>query len=279
VQLHGLSNPFSQHARGSKLPDTDSSKSVPVSLVNRYTRSSDANGNLAIRVKPDLANNIATATTITGNVITTFGTPASTVDYTALAAQFEKYRIVSWGVKIYSTLAPTDQSGFFTVMTNPTFGDGMDAASCFYEETRTFPVTETSVQWISKPVGNSYLDYALISVYEPWDECCIYASGLPASTSGCIQIEVYFNLECQVTLGAISSTIATPAADSKPHLLTAMGHVAKHLGGTKLANDAKSSILSILGRGLSAALKTGATYAGSLVGIPPMASYNLLKDW
>jgi hypothetical protein len=200
------------------------------------------------------------------------------VDYTALAGQFEKYRIVSWGVKVYSTLAPTNQSGFFTVMTNPLFADGMDAASCFYEEVRTFPVTESSVQWISKPVGNSYLDYASIASAGSWDECCVFASGLPASTSGCIQLEVYFNLECQVQLGAITSTIATPAADSKPHLLAAMGHVAKHLGGTKLAQDAKASVMSILGRGLKAALKTGATYAGSLVGIPPMASYNLLRD-
>jgi hypothetical protein len=154
----------------------------------------------------------------------------------------------------------------------------MDAASSFYEEARTFPVTETSVQWISKPVGNEYLEYQPIAGSHQWDECCIYVSGLPAAAVGAMQFEVYINLECQVTIGVVSAAIATPAADSKPHMLTAMGHVAKHLAGTKVAQEAKEGLLSLLGRGLKAAVKTGLTLAGANFGISPMTSYAALRD-
>jgi hypothetical protein len=278
MQIRSLSNPFSPLARGSKIPDSDSTRSVAISLVNRYTRSSDANGNLAVKFAPNLAAHTATATTITGNVVTTFGAATATVDNTAVAAQFKDYRIVSWGVKIYSTLAPTSQSGFFTVITNPTLDDGMDASSSFFEETKTYPVTETSTQWISKPIGNSYRDYVAIASGQSWDEVVIYASGLPVSTAGCLQFEVYLNLECQVQLGAITSAIATDAADHRPHILTAVGHVAKSLAGSKTAQDAKAGISSWIKRGLAAAAKTGLSLLGQRFGVPASASYALLKD-
>jgi len=277
-QLHGLSNPFCPEARGSKLPDVDSTKSVAVSLVNRHTVSSDATGKLAVRFQPSLAAHKSIATTITGDVITTFGAATATTDNAALASAFDDYRIVSWGVKVYTTLAPTSQSGFFTVITGPSLGNGVNAASSFFEETKTYPLTETTTQWISKPVGNGFMDYSNITSACPWDEVVIYASGLPASAAGALQFEVYINLEAQVALGTITSAIATPAADHKPHLLTAMGHVANKLAGSKMAQDAKQGMSTWLIRGLKAAAKTGLSMLGQGVGIPAPVSYGLLKD-
>ena len=110
-QVHSITNPFSDDARGSKLPDADSSKSVAMSIVSQRNIASDANGKAALRVKPSLAGAFQPYTTITGTVITTFAATVAIPDNTTIAAQFSKYRLLSWGIKIYPVLAPTNQSG------------------------------------------------------------------------------------------------------------------------------------------------------------------------
>jgi len=279
AQVHSLANPFCQEARGSKLPDSDSSKSVAISLVTRKHISTDTNGLTAIRIKPSLAETYSVASTITGSVITTLASATAIADNTALAAQFGDYRIVSWGVKIFSTVAPTDQSGHFSMITNPSFTNGADTASSFFEETLAFPTTETTVQWISKPVGNSYLDYQDITSECSWDHLLIYGSGLPASTTAVFSIEVFFNLECQVKLGAISAAIATPAADHKPHILTAVGHVAKKLAGSKLAQEAKQGVFGWIKNALGTVAKAGLSFIGQRYGVPAPVTQRLLQNF
>jgi len=266
-QVHSLSNPFTASARGSKLPDSDSSKSVPITIIHRNNISTDANGKFGIWVRPTLAEVTTTATTVSGYTFTTMGTPVAVADNTAIAAQFSKYRIVSWGVKVYSTLAPTNQSGYFTMITDPTLAAGMSANSAFYEEVLTYPTTETTVQWISKPVGNSYLDYIDIASAHSWDELAIYGDLLPAS-GAVLQIEVFFNLECQVKISAISAAIATPAADHKPHILTALGDVAKKAAGSKLADDVKRGFLTWIKGALGRGAQMGSMYLSKALGIP-----------
>lgn len=272
-QVHSLANPFSASARGSKIPDSDSTKSVPISIVSRRSMASDAAGKIGVHIAPKLSECTSFGTTITGSVITTIGTAGPLPDYTALAAQFSSYRIVSWGVKVYSTLAPTNQSGYFTCITDPTFSSGFDTASSFFEETLTFPLSETSVQWVSKPVGNQYRDYIPIANQASWDHLFIYMDGMPASTSGAMQVEIYFNLECQVSLGSLSSAIATPSAEHKPHILAASAAVLKKVAGTKLGDAVKRGFMGWI-RG---ALQRGGMVASRYLGIPS-DSLNMIGD-
>jgi len=213
----------------------------------------------SIRIKPSLAEVFSIGSN-TGGIITSFAAPTALPDNTALAAQFSKYRIVSFGVKVYSTLAPTSQSGYFTAITGPVFAANTDTSSSFWEEILSYPTTELGVQWVSKPVGNAYLDYVDIGDDCSWDHLVLFAAGLPASTNGAIQIEVYMNLECQVALGTIASAIATPAASHKPHILAAVGEVHKKYGGSKLANTVKAGLASYIRGVLSRAATVGMNY-------------------
>jgi len=276
-QVHSITNPFSQEARGSKLPDSDSSKSVPISIVTRYTLGSNTAGQAAFTMRPSIASSFSTAQTISGTTVDTFNTFQSIADNAAMAAQFSTYRIVSWGFKVFTRLAPTAQSGAFRIITDPSFVGGVNTASSFFEETLAFPTSETSVQWISKPVGNAYRDYIPIGNTASWDHVLFFAGGLPASVASVFEVEVYYNLECQVALGALSSAIATPAAEHKPHIMSAAGEVLKQLGGTKLAKDAKQSIGSWIQGALRRVAKAGLGLLGSYAGIPPSASMQLLN--
>jgi len=273
-EVHSITNPFCASARGAKLPDSDSTRSVPVSIVARHSATSDANGKLVIRVKPSLAEAFSDATTITGEVVTELAAATPVHDNTALAAQFDSYRIVSFGVKVYSTLVPTAQSGYFTVLTNPRFGNGINAASAFYEETTSYPTTEQTVQWISKPVGNAYLDYVDIAEDHSWDHFLVFGSGLPLSTSACLIVEVFFNLECQVKLSGISAAISSPAAPHKPHILAAAGHTLAKAGGSKLAAAAKAGFMSWIKGALARGADIGMRYlTGGKAGVSQISNF------
>jgi len=268
--VHSLANPFAASARGSKLPDSDSAKSVAISLVQRFTPDTNAAGTFGRIIKPSLAEAYVPCT-MTGSVVTTVGTPVAIPDYAAIAAAFSSVRIVSWGCKVYSTLAPTAQSGYFTMITNPSFIAGADGESAFYAETKSYPISEKSVQWISKPKGNDYLDYhATSSTSLPWDTLFIYGAGLPVSTSDAMVVEVFFNLECQVALGSLSSAIATPAAEHRPHILAAVGETHKKSSGSNLGPALKASfvgwIKGALSRGAQMAQQAMGNYLTNMTG-------------
>jgi hypothetical protein len=266
-QVHSLVNPFSSSARGSKLPDVDSSRSVPISIVTRNPVATIGSAGVwAVRLKPSLANWSAGATTITGSVVTTLGAASSVPDYTALASQFIKYRIVSWGFKIYCTLPPTEQAGQFQVITDPDIGNGADTASSFYEENLTFPNSEQTVQWVSKPIGNQYLNYIPMTDDHSWDEVLIYASGLSNVNATTHLIETFYNIECQVMLGQITAAIATPAADHKPHVLAAVATVHKKSAGARVGAAVKAGLLGWIKGALGRAANIGMNYVGSMLG-------------
>lgn len=282
-ELQGLTNPFSAHARGSKLPDSDSSRSVAITLVERRGVGTLASGKFAVRVTGTLKDSVGFATAISGQTATTFGAMEEVSDMAAFEAQFQNYRIVSWGVKAFTSLAPLDQKGIFTMFTIPPAGvstgaiDGFNAGSSLYEEVRNFPITDTTVQWISKPVGIEHREYKSVFDTQEWDDLVIFGQGLPVSQT-VMFLEIYYNLECTVKFGEMSGAAATAAADFKPHMLAGMGHVAKHLAGTKTGQEIKSSIGHWIKQGLLTAGKTGLAVLANKYGVPPQTSYALLGN-
>jgi len=257
--VHGLANPFSDSARGSKLPDADSSRSVAVTIRDSFNFSNITAANSttnAICLNPSLAEAWNSPTAIGGTNIT-FGTMQPINDYTAVAAAFGKYRIVSWGVRIYSIQAPTEQSGNMKFMTLPfaieagTFAYG----GSFFEEVNFTGVANGDVHWISKPIGNQYLDYVDIDSTHSWNSLVVYIDGCPEDTVNVFRAEVFYNLECQVKLSSVSASLATKADDHNPTLLAAASNVHNrrdhiHKGstsslGTKLWGLAKNCLADL----------------------------------
>lgn len=254
-QLCGISNPFCAEAVGSKVPDSDGSKSVAVTLKYYKTATTSAGGRVAMQFSPGLTR----SSNLSNDVDTTPGTVVSWVgwqqhpEYASMANSFESYRVVSWGVRIWNHLPPLSKSGRIRIITIPEEAppnyvwDGS-----LYEEVVDIPATEPYIYWISKPMGVDHLSYEFVNTNPPyrWDSIIVVYDGGPASTNA-LSFEVVAHYECQVNIGSVSALMATPAASSKPHLLAARNevhnkHAGTHLGrslGSAIANTAKQVLL------------------------------------
>jgi len=257
VHTCSITDPWCPHATGAKLPDSDSSRSVPITLKFMLPASTDANGAFAKTISPSLAAHFTGSTTITGGAVTVWGAATSVSDYAAIAAEFASYRIVSMGVRVYSVLAPTAQSGFIRFITNPhpVTGAAYTYTGGLHESLSQYATAGCDAHWVAKPVGADYLTYVDIAARPSWDELIVIGEGLPASTSGACQFEVVMHLECQIDIGGIGSLIASPAALSKPRILAASGAVHNAIGGvindtteavtTKISKMAKNAVSEV----------------------------------
>lgn len=227
-----LVNPFSPRARGAKIPDDDSSKSIATTCVSRHTLAM-ASGQTVISVQPILNNLVTPSATLDGNGgVLTWGSGQAMTDFSSYNTSFSSYRIVSWGFRIIPLAAPTDQSGSITVMTlsdSPTSGT-FNPNKSFYEEIEAFPVVGSDIHWVSKPQGVTWKEYLDLDQPQNWTNAVIQVVGYPTSAS--IMVEVFLNLEAQFSLGQITGAIATPAADHNPHALQLADHTRNRLKQT-----------------------------------------------
>jgi len=267
-----ISNPFSPHAKGAKLPDSDASRSVPIQVKQVFYRTSDVNGRMSFEIIPSLKECLLASTADTGSVATMAALSAgsSVTDYSAIEAGVDKYRIVSMGVRIYSLASPTDQSGTITFITlsETIAGADIDYSGSMYEAIERYPVAQSNIHWISKPVGNEWLNYREIdSDSMPYETLFVSARGLTISAQN-MAVEVVFNVECQTKISSISSLMATPAADHKPNALAAGSNVHNQRSGSY--NGSTTSLTSRLwglAKGALADLAADAIpYVGKAVG-------------
>lgn len=256
-KVEGLSNPWSQHARGSKIPDDDSSPSVPITMSYPKTFKTDANGYCAVVVIPCL-NGLFKGATGTGGAIdganqtvTTWNTSTDKMaNYTEFAAAFHRFRIVSYGLRVYSTLAPTDQAGSYKIITLPeTPGNGWSWAGGMFEDTVSLPLSEKNIHWIAKPIGVDYKGYSQPADTLFWNRCAIIVEGANG-TADAVTVEIVLNLEATINIGSITSTMATPAEDHSPHVMAATSRVRTKYGKahahSNLMNDIKNFTLDSL---------------------------------
>lgn len=236
-----LSDPFCPEARGAKIPDSDSSKSFAVQLRDVAGLVPDANGRAAMYIGPGLNSKIRSHATMNATQVSTWTGASSIADYTALSTAGEAYRIVSWGVRIYSQLAPTDQSGQFRVITTPEEPiTPFLYNTSFFEEIKVYPTTEDSVHWTSKPIGTAHKEYIPMADAASWDWVVIIADGLPVTTASAFTVEIVFNLEVQPNFGSITGALSTPASPHKPHVLSAAGEVLSKHGGAMIRRGASN---------------------------------------
>jgi hypothetical protein len=256
LQTVALANPFSDAAIGQKIPDSDSSKSVVLNYKYQAELTSNVSGELAVFIRPGFVSTVRTGATFGASNIATWNGYTSPPDSSAIQAAFDKYRVVSFGVRLYAVNAPTTQSGWvrcITLASDPT-GGSFSYAGGFHEAVEVHSAHDCDIHWISKPIGNQYLDYEDMNTQALWDGVLFKGSGLAASTT-CFAYEIYLNVECQVNIGSVTNALATPAADHKPHVLSAAGQVHKtrqnfHNGSTsslssKLWGMAKTALVDI----------------------------------
>lgn len=253
---HALINPFSADSRGVKLPDDDSTRSVPITLKYTENINVTAGGYVGFQVRPTLADPVKKAATFLSTEISTWQTATANPDYAAIAAQFSEYRIVSWGVRVTPLVAPTDQSGFYRLITSPESPASalFHTTGGFYEEVEDFPTANSDVYWVSKPKGSTYKQYIPIADSADWEYLVMFGAGWKASANGAVRIEVVFNIECQMKIGSISGSLATPAADHHPLVLTAVDHSRNKIKNAHKGQSFFSKMTSMAKRGIVSAV-------------------------
>jgi hypothetical protein len=250
-----MTNPFCPAARGSKIPDDDSSPSIACTMVSTFEVATDASGNAAFSVQPNLASVFKKGTAITGTTVTTWGTSYQTANHAEYAATFNEFRVVSFGVRVYSVLAPTEQSGYVRLVTSPeNIPNGTNIDGGLWQAVETYSMSDLDAHVVLRPRGIEWKEYVPVGTDFSYNTVTGIVQGSVASKTALI-VEVIINTEGTVNLGSISGSIATPGAPSNPHALQAASRVhAKHNGihnaptqsvGSKLWGFAKNALLDV----------------------------------
>jgi hypothetical protein len=146
-------------------------------------------------------------------------------DQGAYLAQTDTYRIVSWGVRVYSILPGLTAQGSVRLITLDTqLLVGLDTRSNLFPEIHPEPVSGLDAYWTSRPTGVDWKAYSQNVGFASWTYLLVQGAGLPAS-SDCLVMEYVYNVEIIPKFGSVGSTLATPAAPSNPAQLQAASHV------------------------------------------------------
>lgn len=272
--VRALCNPFDPAARGAKIPDDDSTPSVPVTLRETFAFTPLAGGVAFINVRPYPNACIASATAITGTTITTLGAHAALSNWSALAtgagAPGDKFRIVSWGVRVWSVEAPLNRSGDFKIVTTSDgFGSGDSVGGGFFQDVEYAPCTETDICWVSHPIGVGWKEYiASAGVQAPWTHVGIFVQGATTGANT-IKVEVVMNLELTMSFGQVGAVMTTPAADHDPHAITAASKVHARRKAVHLSqNTLGQTVLRLVGSAVVDGITAFApTTAGTIKGL------------
>jgi hypothetical protein len=143
---------------------------------------------------------------------------------TFISTNASTYRVVSFGVRLFTTASNYTASGtvhVFTVDGYTGFGSSIypDIASDNYAEIARYPLIGHQSVWFSKPndvTANNYISVSPGATENSWSKLIIGVTGAPASTV-VLGIEIVANIECTPKWGTTMARMASPAA---PHDIT-----------------------------------------------------------
>jgi hypothetical protein len=225
-------NPFSE-GPGQKLYDRFTGRSVAYRTRTFNTLTSQAGGVFAVQFLGKVGSGSYLNPTYTaGGIFPTTGRGAATgpADQASILANFDKYRITSWGVRVYNTTAPLSSSGFLTFATHA-YGDS--AILNAYNPATDVPLQRTEVpltpgcvfEWWGRPLDNQAEEFQAISgtAFENnWTALVLSYTGAAATT---VRLEVVYNLELLPKAGTFTEKLATPANPEWPAVEQAVANI------------------------------------------------------
>lgn len=117
--LLGQIDPFKEGVRGAKIPDSNTYPSTSVCIEDEISMAPDATFNLVCKAYSPIVNNVVTsATSASANSWTwaaAYAGTSSSSRYAAFNNNFELYRPVAHGIRLYCPSAPTTTTGFVHV--------------------------------------------------------------------------------------------------------------------------------------------------------------------
>jgi hypothetical protein len=234
----GLVDPFCEHAIGAKYPDDASVKTLSYTSRYNYYLSTDANGNAAALLAPQISYNIAVPCTVNFPTLVCLptGTNFDPSPVTALSG-YSKFRIVSCGFRLRNITAPLYASGMVYIRSYGTEGNSsfttfepgtyaasnyidiplqqVRDASCIFEHTSQMPQT-----FYAPPASSAILGWTAVG----FNPMTIALLGGPASTN-CLVLEFVVHMEYTFQEGEALQLAATPAPPMNPQLTGIAGAI------------------------------------------------------
>lgn len=279
-------NPFSDQAKGARIPDDDSAFSTSFQLRTTVHLTTLTGNTAAITIQANPSALYRQVATFTGTVINTWGALAPATDYTAFTTQFSKYRVVSMGARFYSTAAPLNQSGQYrAVVTGALTGNGVDINGGLWSAVANDAVNGLDLHWVSKPSGVDWKQYKLNNATHDYDSLTVLFTGLPdaATVPQAIACEIIMNVEVITENNSVVSAMTKPGAKPDRMALDAAAHVhSRHKGVhaskpsmfSQLANMAKGALLDVA----SSAMPVAGNALKRMLGVSSYPQYPMIVD-
>lgn len=203
-------DPFCPHARAAKLYDRDSRRSVSFQLRETVNIGTDAAGQATLQIEPRLVSYRRYATAYAGATVTTWGAATDAPLYSTILSEYDKFRIVSFGVRCASIVAPLSAQGIVVGQVAPDDSWFPILTSDTATEVRRMPVYGCQMVYAGKrnPTSDTYEAINSGATHGPVLNLSVY--GGPASTQ-VLAVEITLNVEAIAENTSFGDYIATPA--------------------------------------------------------------------
>lgn len=232
-----LLNPWTPDARV-KVPDEVSINSICYRRRQWLTLAQDATThNGAFRILPRPYNPFYLAPTWTGSgafPITAWGSGTAFADQPTFDADFDRVRMVNFGIRITSVGPPLSSQGYITIVTatNDAAAGVTQPSDVALHKDEYAVKPGLDIVWLSKPLDNRAREYhALTTVATDeaynWTYPYVFLEGSSADTA--LRIEVLVNYECLPMEGSVASRFTTQAAADNPQQMTSLRNMQRDM--------------------------------------------------
>jgi len=238
----GRCDPFCQHAIGAKVHDTNTRATITYQVKKFTSLTCDTNGSFALWMSGHPAN-IYRLGTVVGDSVTTWASPTTIEDYSAMSSLYESFRIVSYGVRVYCSANPTESKGTLAFLTCDETPSTPNLTSEQYVEVLRSPLASADYTWIAKPTGPESNEWVPFTDTTGQNHTTLLLGGLGLTASKAFAaIEITVNYELIPFQGSSVARLATPAEKAIPLVETvAANTLASQPSASAIPQEQRSS--------------------------------------
>lgn len=237
-------DPFCQMAMGAKMFDENTVPSLTYQNRMVVGVNTDANGVALVWVNPSVTQYVNTATIVAG-AVNAWTTSDTNFAATVGTSGIHKWRVVSSGVRFFTTQAWTTASGYINVTeATDTFNSavvGQTASSVrLGPRMKSLPLRDAKFTMVHRSKGmqaRTYRDYTDLD--SGYSGTILYFNGTASTLVG--YFEVITNFEWLPDAGTQYQYYTTPAAPSVPLIMDSVAKMASQTDNIKTITDGVSS--------------------------------------
>lgn len=260
--LANYMNPWSE-VKGKKVPDSDASRSISL-RARSYSTIPKTSGSTVAAIKfiPRLDQMTFSGPTFTGTTpdfsfpITDWGSGSNITNYSSYTANFDRWRIVTWGIRITSIGPALNTQGIMTISAS-TDDDGIGPYSpgAFALRKDIYAIQPgLDIVWVSRPLHNRAREYFAVNATTRaesynWEYPCVFLEGLDTDDNTVLRYEVRMDLEFTPRSSTVMEQMASQAALENLPLLQRLNNAFNRMAGAYNSPDFRDSMFILKGAG------------------------------